>query len=255
MKKVLAFTLILAMVLSLASLAACGGKEEKNTTPAVTETQGEETAEEETDGEITEEMLKASKNNEYVFEKLDAGWEMNLAYVAQNDNYFVSTQLMGDAMNQMAEYGFSNTYYVASDGNISDQISQLETLVTANEVCGIFVQTGDPAAIQDAVEAAQDAGITVVIYGIYTDYDTIIATVDNYECGIGAATMASAWIDYKYPDAGPDEIKTAITGALRHAGLVSMYEGFQAGAAMDERMDVVFMDDATTTVEIGRAHV
>ena len=248
MKKILAILLALVMLLSLASLAACGDKKEE-TKPADTE-QGEETTPP-ADGEITEEVLKASKNNEYVFEKLEAGWEMDLAYMAQNDNYFVSTQLMGDAMNQMAEFGFTNTYYAAPDSNISEQISQLETLVTAGEVCGIFIQTGDPAAIQDYVEAAQDEGITVVIYGIYTDYDTIVATVDNYECGIGAAKMASAWIDYKYPDAGPGDIKTAITGALRHAGLVSMYEGFQAGAALDERMDVVFMDDATTTVEEG----
>ena len=248
MKGILAIILALAILLSLTSLAACGDKKEE---PKPADTKQTEENAPSAEEEITEEVLKASRNNEYVFEKLEAGWKMDLAYMAQNDNYFVSTQLMGDAMNQMAEFGFTNTYYAAPDSNISEQISQLETLVTAGEVCGIFIQTGDPAAIQDYVEAAQDEGITVVIYGIYTDYDTIVATVDNYECGIGAAKMASAWIDYKYPDAGPGDIKTAITGALRHAGLVSMYEGFQAGAALDERMDVVFMDDATTTVEDG----
>ena len=248
MKGILAIILALAILLSLASLAACGDKKEE---PKPADTKQTEENAPSAEEEITEEVLKASRNNEYVFEKLEAGWKMDLAYMAQNDNYFVSTQLMGDAMNQMAEFGFTNTYYAAPDSNISEQISQLETLVTAGEVCGIFIQTGDPAAIQDYVEAAHDEGITVVIYGIYTDYDTIVATVDNYECGIGAAKMASAWIDYKYPDAGPGDIKTAITGALRHAGLVSMYEGFQAGAALDERMDVVFMDDATTTVEDG----
>ena len=248
MKKILAILLALVMLLSLASLAACGDKKEE-TKPADTE-QGEETTPP-ADGEITEEVLKASKNNEYVFEKLEAGWEMDLAYMAQNDNYFVATQLMGDAMNQMAEFGFNNTYYAAAGENIAEQISQMETLVTAGEVCGIFVQTGDPAAIQDAVEAAQDAGISVVIYGIYTDYDTIIATVDNYECGIGAADMASSWIDYKYPDAGPGDIKTAITGKTMMAPLIEMYEGFQAGAALDERMDVVFMDNNTMSIEDG----
>jgi ABC-type sugar transport system substrate-binding protein len=243
MKRFIAIALALLMLLSLASLAACGEKAETEKE----ETEQTETADtentEDTDTEVTEEMLKNSKNNEYVKEKLAAGWDMKIACSAQNDVYFVSTQLMGTAMEAFEKEGFSCTYYVGADQNVADQINSLETLVMENAVCGICIQTGDPAALQDSVEAAQDAGISVVVYGIEVEYPTIVAMTDTYNTGYGAGVMASAWIDARYPDAGEGDVHVAILGAMNMPPVIALFQGLKDGAAADSRMTVSYVGD------------
>lgn len=240
MKKLIAILLALAVIMSFCSLASCGKTEEKKTPEnknnETTTPGGEET-------EITEEVLKNSKNNEYVKEKLAAGWDMKIACSAQNDVYFVSTQLMGTAMEAFEKEGFSCKYYVGADQNVADQINSLETLVMENAVCGICIQTGDPAALQDSVEAAQEAGISVVVYGIEVEYPTIVAMTDTYSTGIGAGAMASAWIDARYPDAGEGDVHVAILGAMNMPPVIALFQGLKDGAAADPRMHVSYVGD------------
>ena len=239
MKKVLAIILALLMVLSFASLAACGEKKEE-TKPA----DGQQTTTTPADGEITEEVLKASKPNEYVQEKLDAGWEVRIDWSLSDENYFTHTQLADAAISMFAEHGFVGTVYAAEDNSIPNQITQLENLLTVGKSSGVCIQTSDPAAIKDVVLSMQDAGITVVIYGIETDYDTIVAMADVYNAGYGAAVMATDWVSVRYPDAKDGEIHVAVLGGQMNAAVVALSQGMKDGVAADSRFTLGYVGDA-----------
>ncbi len=235
MKKVLAIVLAFLMVLSFASLAACGEKKEE-TKPA----DGQQTTTTPADGEITEEVLKASKPNEYVQEKLDAGWEMDIDWSLHNDNYFVHTQLAEAGMAKLAEYGFGGTIFAAPDNNIAEQISQMETICTKGESCGVIVQTSDPGALETVVGQLQESGITVVIYGIECDYDTIVAMADVYQAGYGAAVMAHEWAKVRYPD---EVVKCAVLGAQINVPTVTLSQGMLDGVEEYENLELTYYGD------------
>ena len=241
MKKVLAIILALLMVLSFASLAACGEKQKETKTPG---TNNEQTTTTPADGEITEEVLKASKPNEYVQEKLDAGWEVRIDWSLSDENYFTHTQLADAAIAMFAEHGFVGTVYAAEDNSIPNQITQLENLLTVGKSSGVCIQTSDPAAIKDVVLSMQDAGITVVIYGIETDYDTIVAMADVYNAGYGAAVMATDWVSVRYPDAKDGEIHVAVLGGQMNAAVVALSQGMKDGIAADSRFTLGYVGDA-----------
>ena len=236
MKKVLAIVLALLMVLSFASLAACGEKKEE-TKPA----DDQQTTTTPADGEVTEEVLKASKNNEYIKEKLAAGWELKIDWSLLQDNYFTHTQLAEAAEDKFVEAGFTKgTIYAAADSNIADQITQLENIMTVGEAVGVCIQTGDPNAVQTVVEQMQDAGICVVIYGIQVEYDTIVAMADVYNTGIGAATMASDWAKVRYPG---EVVKTAVLGAQILEPVVQLTNGMKDGVEAAENLELAYYGD------------
>ena len=250
MKKALAIILALLMVLSLASLAACAEKKEETKEPEAKEETKEPEAETSGDGEITEEVLKASKPNEYVQEKLDAGWEMRIDWSLHQDNFFTHTQLADGALAMFAEYGFVGQVYCADSDAIANQIIQLENILTAGNCCGVCIQTGDPESLETVVGQLQDAGITVVVYGIKTEYDTIIATADVYNAGYGVGVMASDWVSAKYPDAGPGDIHVAGFGGMTNAANRMLSEGMRDSLAADERFEVTYWgDDEGSTME------
>ena len=240
MKKILAIILALLMLASLASLAGCGDKKEETTTPATTDETETETADE---GEVSEETLKASKPNEYVKEKLAAGWEMTIDISLHNDNYFTHTQLAESALNMFEAEGFTGQIYCAADENIADQIAQLENLLTKNEACGVCIQTSDPGALETVVTQMQDAGITVVIYGIKCEYDTIVATADVYNAGYGAGVMAGDWVSVKYPDAKDGEIHVAVLGGQKNQANVDLTNGMLAAVEEDSRFTLGYYGD------------
>ena len=236
MKKVLAIVLALLMVLSFASLAACGEKQEE-TKPA----DDQQTTTTPVDGEVTEEVLKASKNNEYIKEKLAAGWELKIDWSLLQDNYFTSTQLAAASEDMFEAEGFARgTVYAAADGNIADQITQLENIMTVGEAVGVCVQTGDPNAVQTVVEQMQDFGICVVIYGIQVEYDTIVAMADVYNAGWGAAVMASDWAKVRYPD---EVVKTAVLGSQIMEPVVQLTNGMKDGVEAAENLEMAYFGD------------
>ncbi len=237
MKKTLAIILAVLMLLSFASLAACGDKKEETKTP---ETETNTPVE---DGAVTEETLKASKPNEYVREKLDAGWEMTIDVSLHNDNYFTHTQLADSAIAMFKEAGFVGQVYVAADGNIADQIAQLENLLTKKEACGVCIQTSDPGALETVVTQMQDAGITVVIYGIACEYDTIVSTADVYNAGYGAGVMAGDWVSVKYPDAKDGEIHAAVLGGQKNTANVLLTNGMVDAVKADSRFTLAYYGD------------
>jgi ABC-type sugar transport system substrate-binding protein len=240
MKKVLAIILALLMILSLASLVACG---EKKTETKETET-NEETSPDTNEGEVTEEMLESSKPNEYVQEKLDAGWEVRIDWSLSDENYFTHTQLADAAIAMFAEYGFVGSVYAAEDNSIPNQITQLENLLTMGKSAGVCIQTSDPAAIKDVVLSLQDAGITVVVYGIECEYDTLVAMADVYNCGYGAGVMAADWISVRYPDAKDGEVHVAVLGGQMNAAVVSLTQGMKDSVAADSRFTLSYVGDA-----------
>jgi len=247
MKKFTAILLAVLMLLSLASLAACTESADTNA-GTQTDTNTDTNTNTETNTGLTEEDLRASKPNEYIQEKLDAGMTVTVACMAIQEVYFLSQQLFKGIADKIEPYGL--TYeYICGDGNPATQLNQIETVITEGRISCIVLQTIDPASMQDSVEAAQEAGITVIIYGIDCDYDTIVSTVDNYSVGVGAVKMAEAWCDQMFP--GETGIKTAITGSQAFGPLIEMWNGFHDEVAADGRFDVVFEDNDTSEIEDG----
>ena len=104
MKKLLSLILILAILFSLCSLAACGEKNKEQKVPEneVENTENTETVEEE---EIDIETLKASKPNEYVREKVEAGIPVTIAFCGMANGYFTMTQMAGGIGEAMEKEG------------------------------------------------------------------------------------------------------------------------------------------------------
>ena len=244
MKKALAIILALLMVLSLVTLAACGKKEE--TKDAGKETKiDEKVADVNVDDTVTEEMLKNSKPNEYVFEKLEAGYPVEVGFFGQNNNYFVAEQLLlgGAKLLQSMFPDITCTQILAEDNSITSQLTQMENAVTQGTMAGMCVQTSDPAALEKVVLEAQDKGITVIIYGIECEYETIVAMADVYNAGYGIGVMASAWADVRYPDAGEGDIKTALLGGCSNVPNLILTQGMRDSIYADNRFNVIYESD------------
>ena len=132
MKKLLAIILALLMVFSLASLAACGDKEEAAEAPE-TKNEENETVE---DTEVDEATLKASKAHEYVLEKVEAGMEVSVAFIAFDGTWDKVAGIKEGIQNFCNEYGF--TFQFADSGNdASKQIEQIENFVVSGNVAAI----------------------------------------------------------------------------------------------------------------------
>jgi len=260
MKKFAAILLAMLMLLSFAALAACTDRETpgpQGGTSTDTDTDTDRDTGPDTgpdvgpdDGGITEEVLRASKPNEYVREKLDAGWEMRIDWSLHQDNFFTHTQLAEGALEQFAEYGFVGQIYCADNNSITNQIIQLENMLTVGNCCGVCIQTSDPDALENIVGQLQDAGITVVVYGIECAYPTIVATADVYNAGYGVGVMASAWVDARYPDAGPGDIHTAGLGGSSNIPNQTLSRGMRDALEEDDRFLITYWgDDEGSTME------
>ncbi|MGI5970686.1 MAG: sugar ABC transporter substrate-binding protein [Oscillospiraceae bacterium] len=256
MKKLTAIALGILIILSLAAFTGCKksepGKPSAPEKPAATEAPAADKGGSEAEAPATEPEidLKNTKPGEYIKEKLAAGMQVDVAFCALNDNFFVKQQL-SDPLKQVLEAeGFTYTHYVAQDGNVLEQINQLENLVEMGVAC-IVIQCGDPTNLQDQVKAAQDAGTIVVIYGIEVPYDVIMTMTNVGEVGRQMAAMGSGWIDQYYPDAGEGDIHTAVFGAQNIPPVVELCNGIIEGVDADPRMlrSITNLNDLTEPEE------
>jgi len=252
MKKLTAILLAVLLLISLASLAACtdaGTDANTNTdtnpdTDANTNTDTNTDTDTHTDADTVD--LDSTKNNELVPEKLAAGWPMHIDWSLSNDAYFTHTQLGDAAEDMFVEAGFTRgvIYSGGGESDLAAQMVQLENLATSASadkyMCGICVQTMDPNAIQPMIEALQEGGVTIVLYGIMAEYPTIISMTDTYQAGYGASVMARDWAATRYPG---ETVKCCVQGSQVMAPLVMLTQGMLDGVEEFDNLALGFYGD------------
>ena len=143
-------------------------------------------------------------------------------------------------------FGADYDVQVASaDGNANTQATQIENF-TAMQPAFLFVMAVEPTSLVPKLEAARDAGVTVMFAGgdpgSEDAYDTVMK-MNQFLSGEYAALMAKQWVDETYPDAADGSIETAIFESTlnpeavdRSAGLKMITEPYLKNA-MGEYID------------------
>jgi ribose transport system substrate-binding protein len=100
----------------------------------------------------------------------------------------------------------------SADGNANTQASQIENY-TAMKPAFLFVMAVEPTSLVPKLEAARDAGVTVMYAGgdpgSENAYDTVMK-MNQFLAGEYSALLAKQWVDATYPDAAPGSIETVI---------------------------------------------
>ncbi len=100
----------------------------------------------------------------------------------------------------------------SADGNANTQATQIENF-TAMQPAFLFVMAVEPTSLVPKLEAAREAGVTVMFAGgdpgSEDAYDTVMK-MNQFLSGEYAALMAKQWVDETYPDAAPGSIETVI---------------------------------------------
>jgi ABC-type sugar transport system substrate-binding protein len=126
------------------------------------------------------------------------------------------------------ELGFQLVETVA-DNDVNKQLSQIEDMI-AQGVDAIIVDPIDSKAILSAVDAANEAGIPIILFDRPpTDMEGVAAFVgsDNYAFGQEAARQLKAFADKD----GVELKVLVLIGALTDENAVNRNDGFQEAAA------------------------
>ncbi len=112
-----------------------------------------------------------------------------------------------------ATFGEEYDVQVASaDGNANTQSTQIENY-TSMLAKFLFVMAVEPTSLVPKLEAARDAGVTVLFAGgdpgSEAAYDSVMK-MNQFLSGEYAALMAKQWVDQTYPDAEPGSVETVI---------------------------------------------
>lgn len=250
MKKIVALMMTFMLLFVLASCS--GGKDtgandqiENNSVDTL------DTQDEADDGTtMTREELENTLPCEYVPEKLAAGMEVLVAYTTLTFDNSMALAIHQGVGQRFEELGCT---YIGMETNSDDavQIQQIENFVTMGVAC-MLIGASDPEVVKDALLKAEEAGTRVVFYGIDPSY-TVAGTcnVDLAKMGRECGLMASDWIDQQYPNAGEDEIKTAlfVYYAITEIGIIS--DGIREALAEDPRIDIVYIDEECLGIDSG----
>ena len=101
----------------------------------------------------------------------------------------------------------------------------------------------DADQIKDTVIKAQQAGTTVVLWGVTADYDTILVQTDQEDLGTQIGNMALAWLDQAYPNAETGSIPTAIMGQSSVVDVIKRTEAVTNTVAADSRINITIEFD------------
>ena len=137
---------------------------------------------------------------------------------------------------------FSDKYDVqvsSADGNANTQATQIENY-TAMKPKFLFVMAVEPTSLAPKLEAARDAGVTVMFAGGDPGDEKAYSAfmhMNQFLSGYYAAYMAKQWIDETYPDATPGSIEAVIFESTlnpeavdRSAGLKMISEPYMKNA-------------------------
>ncbi len=117
----------------------------------------------------------------------------------------------------------------SADGNANTQATQIENY-TAMRANYLFVMAVEATSIIPKLEAAREAGVTVLVAGgdpgSENAYDAVMK-MNQFLSGAYAALMAKQWVNATYPDAAPGSIETAIFESTLNPEAVARSQGLR----------------------------
>lgn len=249
MKRILTVVLAIALILSMAALYGCKKSEEpaKTEAPVVEapETEAPETeapeAPEAPEGEVTEEMLKNSKPNEYVQEKLDAGMEPLITFVTPR----LASDFLVGIDNGLRE-NFEKLGYSYTTANANNDPTQIVTLVENAVQMGsaavIVLDIGE--GLSDVCKRAEELGTHIVTFGAPPLFDVAGKVIlDQGEQGKQGVLMLQAWLDQVYPDAADGSIHAFVTTEYSTEQNKARSEAFKKYLTEDKRITLSFVGE------------
>ncbi len=235
MKKFLAIVLALVMIFSLASLTACGDKEEKITPENTENTENTDVEVPEETEEEKMERLTSSKPNEYVAEKLEAGMEVTVALLAVEFGASAMQELDKGFREGFEAAGYS---YTSSAFNLDTavQISSIENYVTMG-VALIITMSFDDSVI-DTVHQAMEAGTYMAMWGSEVSYEVSVSTRrDSAAFGKVVGDMLNAWAEYAHPD---EVVKAALLDNISNPAYIMTVDGIKQAVEEGGVVEIVY---------------
>ena len=259
MKKALSIILALCMLLAVLSLAGCS-KEASDTPSDGTNQEGgtQSTSPDGTDpGTVpddgtTEGGQDETPNDPYGVKAQIANGEHPLVALSIQNAGDQTNLVLIEAFTELIEgAGFE---FMVSDyqAKLDIQITQLENFITM-EPCAILINVMDAGGIQKVVEDAMAAGIVCATMSIKIDDYTVSggSVLDWSVFGQNLAQMASAYIDYKWPDAGDGEIKTAVETNYNNVNPSILWDACLPALESDSRIDIVYTESGLSGLDVG----
>lgn len=243
MKRITSIMLALLMIFGLMCFTACNDTADSTTSPSqeVTATASPPPATEdegETEAEKTA-RLEASKPNEYIQEKLDAGMEVTVAFLAVE---FGSTTMLDLDAGFKAGFEAAGFSYTSSSFDIDTtvQLSSIENYITMG-VAEIITIVFDPS-MEDIIGKAIEAGTYVACWGSAVDFRISLATGRDFAAlGVVVANMMIAWAD---ENANGTPVKTAILANTSNESYVAQTDAMMAALDASANVEVVYTSTA-----------
>ena len=167
-----------------------------------------------------------------------------LSIMTLGAEFFVDLQAQMETIFGEAGYDVRT---VSAEMDVAKQVSDIENLVTQGAK-GILVGPMDPNSLQDACITARESGTKIITFVPFENkeaYDVLVG-VDEKQLGLGAAELASEWVDKKFSGAADKSIDTILvtypanpTAMLRTEGLktiadnprVNVVENYEMGTS------------------------
>ncbi|MGI5971499.1 MAG: substrate-binding domain-containing protein [Oscillospiraceae bacterium] len=247
MKKTISMLIALLMVFSVCSLAACGkdnAQAEATQAPPAEEAAAKAPAEEEPAQAENALDLTKTKPNEYIQEKLKAGMEVMVAYLAVGNNFF--TQALSEGITaELTPLGYTVDTFFGEDNQMT-QINQIDNCVEMGYSLLIIIAT-DSIVVKDPIMKAQEAGVSVLLYGEPADY-TCVVRLDVYESAWQQSEMAGAWIDKVYPD---QEVRVAVLATSANSANLVKKQSYLDYVEQDPQMNLGYLHEQCMGTDAG----
>lgn len=185
--------------------------------------------------------LKNSRPNEYIAEKLEAGMEVLVAFIAIE--FDSSTFVIQDEgfKKGFEEKGFTYSS-CAYNMDTALHIQQVENYMTMNAAMIITCTLDNSLA--NTVEKCIEQGTYFCVRKSLIDYSVSLNVAsDPFIFGQNVGEMVLAWVDYRYPDAGAGEVKLATVQNKMAQIFIVIDEGIQSAVLADGRVDIVYTSD------------
>lgn len=216
LKLILISTFLLVFVVGMAATYGCAAEEPAAEAPAAEEPAAEEPAAEEPAAEEPVAEEPAAEEPAAEGEKFVIGYDI---YWVGNAWSLQLAEEFKYALEQEYADMVEEVHYTSSDGDVAKNLSNFEDLVAKG--CDIiFVTPQTPDNLVDAINAAMDKGIKVIVHSapINSDNYTAYICTDDFEWGESAATYIA--------DAVGGEGKIAMINGLAGSGAANdTYEG------------------------------
>lgn len=249
MKKIISVILSIMIILSFAMLFGCDNSTDDNPGVASSQPSPENSSNRDSGNgnEITEEMLRNSKPNEYVQEKLAAGIDV-LVCLANRERNSMWIEISEGLKTNLEARGYKWADSECQDDMVK-MVEQIENFLQMGAAL-IYADPADASAIRSTIEQVQDAGAWFMVYGTEAPF-TNAMMIDTYEAAWRQAEMAAHWVSQRYPDAGEGEILVAGTGMPAVWECLLKTHAYEDFIEQDPRMTLVYWEDFIMDIDSG----